>query len=198
MNEFGDITNIKLMNNGEKIERSYQGNTIYTFYKTGYFDAEGIKEVIEKPVYKYISDTGEEKFAVLEKDGKYRNVLEKGGNMFTYVLSRDQASLYRKIKGQNIVEAKNKWGETKRVILEEIEIDGKFRTVAYQLDDGIWRDVTKSKAGVLWLGNVIKYEDLVSEVASKLRKAAKLYNKYAAPVVSGVSSMNKTLSGLGK
>lgn len=118
--------------------------------------------------------------------------------MFTYILSREQASLYRKIKVENIVEAKNKWGETKRVILKEIEVNGKFKTVAYQLDDGIWRDVTKSKAGVLWLGDVIKYEDLVSEVASKLRKAAKLYSKYAAPVVSGVSSMSKTLSGLSK
>lgn len=198
MNKQGEITNIKLMNNGEKIERSYEGNTIYTFHKTGYFEAEGVREVIEKPVYKYISDTGEEKFAVLEKDGEYRNVLEKGGGMFTYILSREQASLYRKIKVENIVEAKNKWGETKRVILEEIEVNGKFKTVAYQLDDGIWRDVTKSKAGVLWLGDVIKYEDLVSEVASKLRKAAKLYSKYAAPVVSGVSSMSKTLSGLSK
>lgn len=198
MNKQGEITNIKLMNNGEKIERSYEGNTIYTFYKTGYFEADGIKEVIEKPVYKYISDTGEEKFAVLEKDGEYRNVLEKGGNMFTYILSREQASIYRKIKSENIVEAKNKWGETKRVILEEIEVNGRSQTVAYQLDDGIWRDVTKSKAGVLWLGDVIKYEDLVSEVASKLRKVAKLYSKYAAPVVSGVSSMSKTLSGLGK
>ena len=198
MNKQGEITNIKLMNNGEKIERSYEGNTIYTFHKTGYFEAEGIKEVIEKPVYKYISDTGEEKFAVLEKDGEYRNVLEKGGNMFTYILSREQASMYRKIKGQNIVEVKNKWGETKRVILEEIEIDGKPQTVAYQLDDGIWRGVTKSKAGVLWLGDVIKYENLVSEVASKLRKVAKLYGRYGAPVVSGVSSMSKTLSGLSK
>lgn len=198
MNEFGDITSIKLMNNGEKIERSYGDNIMYTFHKTGYFEAEGVKEVIEKPVYKYISDTGEEKFAVLEKDGKYRNVLEKGGNMFTYVLSREQASIYRKIKVENIVEAKNKWGETKRVILEEIEIDGKLKTVAYQLDDGVWRGVTKSKAGVLWLGEVVKYDDLVSEVSSKLRKAAKLYSRYAAPVVSGVSSMSKTLSGLSK
>ena len=196
--ESGEVITIRLNNNGEKIERSYTGNTIYNFYKTGYFEAEGVREVIEKPVYKYISDTGEEKFAVLEKDGEYRNVLEKGGNMFTYILSREQASMYRKIKGQNIVEAKNKWGETKRVILEEIEVDGKPQTVAYQLDDGIWRGVTKSKAGVLWLGDVIKYEDLVSEVASKLRKAAKLYSKYAAPVVSGVSSMSKTLSGLSK
>lgn len=196
--ESGEVITIRLNNNGEKMGRSYTGNIIYDFYKTGYFEAEGVREVIEKPVYKYISDTGEEKFAVLEKDGEYRNVLEKGGNMFTYILSREQASIYRKIKGQNIVEAKNKWGETKRVILEEIEIDGKPQTVAYQLDDGIWRDVTKSKAGVLWLGDVIKYEDLVSEVASKLRKAAKLYSRYAAPVVSGVSSMSKTLSGLGK
>ena len=196
--ESGEVITIRLNNNGEKIERSYTGNTIYNFYKTGYFEAEGVREVIEKPVYKYISDTGEEKFAVLEKDGEYRNVLEKGGNMFAYILSREQASIYRKIQGQNIVEAKNKWGETKRVILEEIEVNGKFKTVAYQLDDGIWRDVTKSKAGVLWLGEVVKYDDLVSEVASKLRKAAKLYNRYAAPVVSGVSSMSKTLSGLGK
>lgn len=196
--ESGEVITIRLNNNGEKIERSYTGNTIYNFYKTGYFEAEGVKEVIERPVYKYISDTGEEKFAVLEKDGEYRNVLEKGGNMFTYILSREQASMYRKIKGQNIVEAKNKWGETKRVILEEIEIDGKPQTVAYQLDDGIWRGVTKSKAGVLWLGDVIKYESLVSEVASKLRKVAKLYSRYGAPVVSGVSSMSKTLSGLSK
>lgn len=196
--ESGEVITIRLNNNGEKIERSYTGNTIYNFYKTGYFEAEGVKEVIERPVYKYISDTGEEKFAVLEKDGEYRNVLEKGGNMFTYILSREQASMYRKIKGQNIVEAKNKWGETKRVILEEIEVNGKVQTVAYQLDDGIWRGVTKSKAGVLWLGDVIKYENLVSEVASKLRKAAKLYSRYAAPVVSGVSSMSKTLSGLSK
>lgn len=198
MNKHGEITNIKLMNNGEKIERSYEGNIIYTFHKTGYFEADGIKEVIEKPVYKYISDTGEEKFAVLEKDGEYRNVLEKGGNMFTYILSKEQASLYRKIKSENIVEAKNKWGDTKRVILEEIEIGGKSQTVAYQLDDGIWRGVTRSKAGVLWLGEVVKYDDLVSEVSSKLRKAAKLYSRYAAPVVSGVSSMSKTLSGLSK
>ena len=196
--ESGEVITIRLNNNGEKIERSYTGNTIYNFYKTGYFEAEGVKEVIEKQVYKYISDTGEEKFAVLEKDGEYRNVLEKGGNMFTYILSREQASMYRKIKGQNIVEAKNKWGETKRVILEEIEVNGKVQTVAYQLDDGIWRGVTKSKAGVLWLGDVIKYENLVSEVASKLRKAAKLYSRYGAPVVSGVSSMSKTLSGLSK
>ena len=70
--------------------------------------------------------------------------------------------------------------------------------MAYQLDDGIWRGVTKSKAGVLWLGDVIKYENLVSEVASKLRKVAKLYGRYGAPVVSGVSSMSKTLSGLSK
>ena len=196
--ESGEVITIRLNNNGEKMGRSYTGNIIYDFYKTGYFEAEGVREVIEKPVYKYISDTGEEKFAVLEKDGEYRNVLEKGGNMFTYILSRDQASLYRKIKGQNIVEAKNKWGETKRVILEEIEIDGKPQTVAYQLDDGIWRGVTKSKAGVLWLGEVVKYDDLVSEVSSKLRKAAKLYSRYAAPVVSGVSSMSKTLSGLSK
>lgn len=196
--ESGEVITIRLNNNGEKMGRSYTGNIIYDFYKTGYFEAEGVREVIEKPVYKYISDTGEEKFAVLEKDGEYRNVLEKGGNMFTYILSREQASIYRKIKGQNIVEAKNKWGETKRVILEEIEIDGKPQTVAYQLDDGIWRGVTKSKAGVLWLGDVIKYESLVSEVASKLRKAAKLYGRYGAPVVSGVSSMSKTLSGLSK
>ncbi len=196
--ESGEVITIRLNNNGEKMGRSYTGNIIYDFYKTGYFEAEGVREVIEKPVYKYISDTGEEKFAVLEKDGEYRNVLEKGGGMFTYILSRDQASLYRKIKGQNIVEAKNKWGETKRVILEEIEIDGKPQTVAYQLDDGIWRGVTKSKAGVLWLGEVVKYDDLVSEVSSKLRKAAKLYSRYAAPVVSGVSSMSKTLSGLSK
>ena len=184
--ESGEVITIRLNNNGEKMGRSYTGNIIYDFYKTGYFEAEGVREVIEKPVYKYISDTGEEKFAVLEKDGEYRNVLEKGGNMFTYILSREQASIYRKIQGQNIVEAKNKWGETKRVILEEIEVNGKFKTVAYQLDDGIWRDVTKSKAGVLWLGEVVKYDDLVSEVASKLRKAAKLYSRYAAPVVSGV------------
>ena len=196
--ESGEVITIRLNNNGEKIERSYTGNTIYNFYKTGYFEAEGVKEVIEKQVYKYISDTGEEKFAVLEKDGEYRNVLEKGGGMFAYILSKEQASLYRKIKVENIVEAKNKWGETKRVILEEIEIDGKLKTVAYQLDDGVWRGVTKSKAGVLWLGEVVKYDDLVSEVSSKLRKAAKLYSRYAAPVVSGVSSMSKTLSGLSK
>lgn len=196
--ESGEVITIRLNNNGEKIERSYTGNTIYNFYKTGYFEAEGVKEVVERQVYKYISDAGEEKFAVLEKDGEYRDVLEKGGGMFIYILSREQASMYRKIKGQNIVEAKNKWGETKRVILEEIEVNGKSQTVAYQLDDGIWRDVTKSKAGVLWLGDVIKYESLASEVASKLRKAAKLYSRYAAPVVSGVSSMSKTLSGLSK
>ena len=196
--ESGEVITIRLNNNGEKMGRSYTGNIIYDFYKTGYFEAEGVREVIEKPVYKYISDTGEEKFAVLEKDGEYRNVLEKGGGMFTYILSKEQASLYRKIKVENIVEAKNKWGETKRVILEEIEIDGKLKTVAYQLDDGVWRGVTKSKAGVLWLGEVVKYDDLVSEVSSKLRKAAKLYSRYAAPVVSGVSSMSKTLSGLSK
>ena len=196
--ESGEVITIRLNNNGEKMGRSYTGNIIYDFYKTGYFEAEGVREVIEKPVYKYISDTGEEKFAVLEKDGEYRNVLEKGGGMFTYILSKEQASLYRKIKVENIVEAKNKWSETKRVILEEIEVNGKFKTVAYQLDDGIWRDVTKSKAGVLWLGDVIKYESLVSEVASKLRKVAKLYSRYGAPVVSGVSSMSKTLSGLSK
>ena len=196
--ESGEVITIRLNNNGEKMGRSYTGNIIYDFYKTGYFEAEGVREVIEKPVYKYISDTGEEKFAVLEKDGEYRNVLEKGGGMFTYILSKEQASLYRKIKVENIVEAKNRWGETKRVILEQIEVNGKPQTVAYQLDDGIWRGVTKSKAGVLWLGDVIKYEDLVSEVASKLRKAAKLYSRYGAPVVSGVSSMSKTLSGLSK
>ena len=116
--ESGEVITIRLNNNGEKMGRSYTGNIIYDFYKTGYFEAEGVREVIEKPVYKYISDTGEEKFAVLEKDGEYRNVLEKGGGMFTYILSKEQASLYRKIKVENIVEAKNKWGETKRVILE--------------------------------------------------------------------------------
>lgn len=198
MNKSGEITSIYLSNNGEKIERSYGDRPLYTFYKTGYFEAEGVKDLIEKPVYKYISPIGEERFAVLEKSGEYRNVLEKGGGMFTYVLSREQASIYRKIAGQDIVEAKNKYGETKRVILEEIEIGGELKTVAYQLDDGIWRIVTKSKGGVLWLGDVVKYENLMSKVASKLRKAAKLYSRYGAPVVGGVSSISKTLSGLSK
>ena len=66
--------------------------------------------------------------------------------------------------------ARNKWGEEKRVILETITVNGEEKTVAYQMDDGIWRDIVKSGNGNLWLGEVLMYENLTRKLSQNLEE----------------------------
>lgn len=198
MDKNGMITDIFLKNGDDILEKSYNGVGELVFYKPGYFEVPGSKSVIEKSIYKQTDEKGNTYYLAEEKDGTFTKVLEKGGDMFVNVLSTREASIYGNIKEQKIVEAKNKYGESKRVILEGITIDGKKTTVAYQLDDGVWRDVTISDNGTLWLGDIVKYESLLTEVASKLRKISKLYARYGAPVVSGATGISRMISGLNK
>ena len=201
MNKEGKIISIFIKNGDEIFEKSYgdYGVGDLVFYKNGYFEVPGSKAVIEKPVYRRTNENGQIEYVVAdEKDETFTKVLEKSGDMFVPVLSRRDASIYGKIREQKIVEAKNKYGENKRVILESIIVNGEKQTVAYQLDDGIWREVTKSDNGVLWLGDVVKYENLLAEVASKLRKLAKTYARFGAPLVGGATGFSKLLSGFMK
>lgn len=196
MDKEGKITNIFIRNGDEIFEKSYGEDGELLFYKYGYFELPGMKSVLEKAIYKKIDEKGQTHYLAEEKDGSFTKVLEKGGDMFINVLSRRDASIYGKVKEQKIVEAKNKYGENKRVILESIVENGEKKTVAYQLDDGVWREVTVSDNGTLWLGSVLKYENLLAEVEAKLRKLTKLYARYGAPVVSGVGSANKLITGI--
>ena len=97
-----------------------------------------------------------------------------------------------------IVQGINTDGANKKVILKSIndESTGVDKTLAYQVDDGIWREITLSPDGKYYLGPVVRYDGVSQRIQSMLRKLGKLYVRYGSPVVSGASSASRALSGL--
>lgn len=187
----GKLGSIFIKNGDNIFEKTYSPDTKeqFEFYKKGYFEVKSTNSAIEKPIYKVTNESGDTYLVAKEKNGSLTKVLEKDNNIFLPVLDERQASIYGKIKEEKIIVAKNRAGEDKRVILEVIDLNGEKKPVAYQLDDGVWRDVVKSENGDLWLGEVIKYDSLGSSIAGKLRKLAKVYRLYGSLVVSGVSEV---------
>ena len=85
---------------------------------------------------------------------------------------------------------KNKDGVNKRVLVETVDVNGVDTTVAYQQEDGLWRRVEKNQDGTLYLGSVIKYEKLSSNVQGKLRATLKAYDQYGK-LLTGIKDIVK-------
>lgn len=167
-----------------------------SFYKRGYFKVNGSSDAyLEHPVFKATDEEGGEQYFIKKSDGSNLKVVETNNSFFSPVMSSEDSALYDSISHKSILMARNKWGEEKRVILETINVNGEEKTVAYQMDDGIWRDIVKSGNGNLWLGEVLKYENLSSEVISKLRGIAKLYNRVGSPFLTAAVTASRAVSG---
>lgn len=165
------------------------------FYKLGYFKNNGSDAYLEREVFKGKDKNGREQYFIKNVDGSNLKVVETNNSFFSPVMSSEDSALYDSISHRSILMARNKWGEEKRVILETITVNGEEKTVAYQMDDGIWRDIVKSGNGNLWLGEVLMYENLSSEVISKLRGIAKLYNRVGSPFLTATVTASRVVTG---
>lgn len=165
------------------------------FYKLGYFKNNSSDAYLEREVFKGKDKNGREQYFIKNSDGSNLKVVETNSNFFSPVMGQGDSDLYDSISHRSILMARNKWGEEKRVILETITVNGEEKTVAYQMDDGIWRDIVKSGNGNLWLGDVLMYENLTSEVISKLRGIAKLYNRVGSPFLTATVTASRAVSG---
>lgn len=151
--------------------------------------------LIEREVFKGKDKNGREQYFIKNVDGSNLKVVETNSNFFSPVMGQGDSDLYASISDKPILMARNKWGEEKRVILESLEIDGQEKVFAYQIDDGLWRDIVKSGNGNLWLGDVVKYEDLGSEVISRLRGISKLYVRVGSPFLTAAVTASRAVSG---
>ena len=166
-------------------------------YDKGYMKVPGTDNYMEKMVYQYKDKEG---FLTLyvEEQEQISKVVEVSPRVYSYVVPEDQKVLFNNMKKDLVVEAKNKLGQTKRVVIQSLtlEDDGIEGVYAYQLDQGLWREVVVSQNGIYYLGDVVKYENFGSKVQGKLRKLAKFYNTFGAPVVGAGGGISRTISGL--
>lgn len=172
--------------------------TSVDFYKLGYFKTNGSDAYLEHPVFKAKNKDGIEHYFIKNADGSNLKVVETSSGFFSPVMNPEDSALYASISNKPILIAKNKWGEDKRVILESLNIDGEEKVFAYQIDDGIWRHIIKSGNGNLWLGDVVMYETLSSEILSKLRGISKLYVRVGSPFLNAAATASRAFTGFMK
>lgn len=166
----------------------------------GYMKVPGTDSYLEKLVYKHDDENGFSNLYVKE-NGKLSKVVETTPGFYSYVISDDQRTIYDGIKRGAIVDAKNRAGESKKVVIQSLILDDKGTEgiYAYQLDQGLWREVILSQNGTYYLEDVVKYENFGANVQGKLRKFAKLYNQffsYGTPLVNVVGNITRTTSGI--
>lgn len=163
----------------------------------GYVKVPGTDNYMEKMVYEYMDKEG---FLTLfvEENRQISKVVEVSPRVYGYVIPKEQQELYNNMKRDLVVEAKNKLGQTKRVVIQSLTMqeDGIDGIYAYQLDQGLWREVVLSQNGVYYLGDVVRYDSFGSKVQGKLRKMAKLYNTFGSPIVGASGGISKTITGL--
>lgn len=123
-------------------------------------------------------------------EGEIDIVVETKEGFFSKVMSSEQQKLFESIQSTNMLIVKNKDGVNKRVLVETVDVNGVDTTVAYQQEDGLWRRVEKNQDGILYLGSVIKYEKLSSNVQGKLRATLKAYDQYGK-LLTGIKDIVK-------
>lgn len=166
----------------------------------GYLKVAGMDNYEQKIIYLQKSTLGtlsfDEYFIVQGGEKKKVVPSAQGSQIYNYVLGEDDKKVFEKIEKEIVVHAINRDGVRKKVIPQLLTLDdGTEKTVAYQVDNGLWREVTLSPDGNYYLGNVLKYDGLGSKVVGKLRKAGKIYKRYLAPLTSGAAAVSKGVSG---
>lgn len=174
-----------------------------TVHGVGYFKLAGTENYIEKVIYSRQRKIGEKDFEeyFVKQGDKEAKVLEvnSSAKIYSYILSDEEAKVFEEMNTEIVIQAVNRDGDTKKIIPQKMVLeDGSEKTLAYQLEDGLWREIILSPDGKYYLGEVVKYEGISSKIRGKLRKLAKVYQRYGSPIVSGASSISKTVSGLTK
>lgn len=152
---------------------------------------------MEKMIYQYMDREGFLTLYVEEKEQKSK-VFEVSPRVYSYVVPENQQSLFENMKKDLVVEAKNKLGQSRRVVIQKLtkEEDGVEGIYAYQLEQGVWREVVLSQSGNYYLGDVVKYDGFEASVQGKLRKLAKLHNTFGAPVVGAAGGISRAVTGI--
>lgn len=168
-----------------------------SFYDKGYIKIPGTDSYMEKMIYKYMDREGFLTLYVEEQEQKSK-VVEVSPRVYSYVVPEEQQSLFENMKKDLVVEAKNKLGQSRRVVIQKLtkEEDSVEGIYAYQLDQGVWREVVLSQSGSYYLGDVVKYDGFEASVQGKLRKLAKLYNTFGAPVVGAAGGISRAVTGI--
>lgn len=171
-----------------------------TEYGIGYLKVAGMDNYEQKIIYIQKSTLGslnfDEYFIVQGGEKKKVVPAAPGSQIYNYVLDGGGSEIFDKIERSIIVNAINRDGEKKKVIPQRLTLDdGTEKTVAYQVENGLWREVVLSSDGNYYLGSVLKYEKLGSKVVGKLRKVGKIYKRYLAPLTSGAAAVGKGVSG---
>lgn len=194
--EHGELSYVGLKFGGELIEVDYpidEGEFLLktkTFYKLGFFTAPGTDLFLQKEVFEGTDSKGNKQHFVKNNEGGVDIVVETKEGFFGRVMSSEQQKLFEGIQSTNTLIVKNRDGSDKRVLVEKIDVNGVDTTVAHQLEDGLWRVVEKNQDGSLYLGSVIKYENLSSNIQGKLRSAVKVYEQYGK-LVGGIKDIVK-------
>ncbi len=182
--------------NGEFLQRSYpidEGEFLTkskTFYKLGSFTVPGSDLFLQKDVFEGFDSRGNKRYFIENNEGEIDIVVETKEGFFSKVMSSEQQKLFESIQSTNMLIVKNKDGVNKRVLVETVDVNGVDTTVAYQQEDGLWRRVEKNQDGTLYLGSVIKYEKLSSNVQGKLRATLKAYDQYGK-LLTGIKDIVK-------
>lgn len=185
----------------KNIDKEKEYDEKVEFYKKGFFKVPKSDSYIERDVYRRTYEKDREMvedFFVKQGDNEVR-VLETNpsSRLFSYILSDEESDIYKSIETKIIIQAVNKWGVNKQIIPYKVEHDdGTEEVLAYQVMDKLWRKVILAADGNYYLGDVVKYDNILYNVAGKFRKLAKVYSRYVSPVVSGVGSASKAVSGI--
>ena len=190
------LSHMGLNYNGEFLQRSYpidEGEFLTkskTFYKLGSFTVPGSDLFLQKDVFEGFDSRGNKRYFIENNEGEIDIVVETKEGFFSKVMSSEQQKLFESIQSTNMLIVKNKDGVNKRVLVETVDVNGVDTTVAYQQEDGLWRRVEKNQDGTLYLGSVIKYEKLSSNVQGKLRATLKAYDQYGK-LLTGIKDIVK-------
>ena len=190
------LSHMGLKYNVEFLQRSYpidEGEFLTkskTFYKLGSFTVPGSDLFLQKDVFEGFDSRGNKRYFIENNEGEIDIVVETKEGFFSKVMSSEQQKLFESIQSTNMLIVKNKDGVNKRVLVETVDVNGVDTTVAYQQEDGLWRRVEKNQDGTLYLGSVIKYEKLSSNVQGKLRATLKAYDEYGK-LLTGIKDIVK-------
>lgn len=187
---------MSLKYNGEFLQRSYPIDESEFLtkgeksYKLGFFKVPESDLYIQKQVFQGTDSRGNKQFFTKNNEGGVDIVVETKDMFFSKVMSSEQQKLFENIQSTDTLIVKNKDGSSKRVLVETIDVNGIEMTVAHQLEDGLWRVVEKNQDGTLYLGSVLRYENLPSSIKGKLRSAVKTYDQYGK-LLTGIKDILK-------
>lgn len=190
------LSHMSLKYKGEFLQRSYPIDESEflikseSSYKLGFFKVPESDLYVQKQVFQGTDSRGNKQFFTKNNEGGVDIVVETKEGFFSKVMSSEQQKLFESIQTTDTLIVKNRDGSDKRVLVERIDVNGIEMTVAHQKDDGLWRVVEKNQDGTLYLGSVVRYENLPKNIQGKLRAAVKAYEGYGK-LLTGIKDIIK-------